>query len=719
MKKLKSFLNKSSVRDMLNSLPVFSIIFSSIFIASIFIITLDPTHYYEGSFLEFSSFFRSYEKEAITFAVFSELETFPYALLPFLTGLSQYMFLHYKKQCYSVFSYPVNRKTIFVNRSAIPFIIIIAATVAIKLIALNENISLVGFSAELFAAWVINVIELLSTALISYTTAITLSILSGRYLEAAFAGLSLHIFPVVLVEFLRTIAQNTLYGGYQRSVTDEIYHFLYDIYPFSQNNLSMVSVSENINFRENLTNPTFISSVIYILLCVIILLLTKYFFINFYKPEKCGFKGTSKIINFLIALTPVTYAGAVVLSLLEGIFAYRYIPLQYLPLVFVIVILTMILSSIVISVVINFTPKKLKSGVAPAVALSVILVVFGGICVSDLFGTYNKLPEKDNIEEVYLSVSNDSYEVANVFTESGVLNGYLYSFTSSDDIDLCLDIYKSAIENRTETVDYSVDITFWLKNGSSITRTFACTNAKTVALSTKLWDSDSFRESTKKAIFPEKYCLNGKGEKATCDYDECKVLITSPYNASTKLTVSKEQFDSLRTAVAEDIKNISSEERHYPTAPQIGNLYFIIALSDAVQTDENYYSRSIHYNIAINGDMVKTIEVLKQTGLYNLFAKKQKVLNAYVMDLKELKEALVPSNTLIKTALPNFNGGKIAKHYLETENLDKLIDESKIDELIKDGQLYYLSFNKDMKVLVIEYENEANDYVVYLLPDEM
>ncbi len=207
MKKLKSFLSKPSVRDIMNALPIFTIVFITVFMIVEVLICLDPTRYKDGIFLGFKEYSAGYMagdepySPLLTFTVIEYYETYLFLIIPFLTGLSQFMFLHNKNSCYSLFSFPVSKKTVFNNRVTLPFAAFVVITLVIKLIALDQNIMLYGFSVKLLLYWFSHIFRLLSIALLGYATAVVFSILCGKTLEAAIAGVSLHLFPWALYLF--------------------------------------------------------------------------------------------------------------------------------------------------------------------------------------------------------------------------------------------------------------------------------------------------------------------------------------------------------------------------------------------------------------------------------------------------------------------------------------------------------------------------------------
>ncbi len=711
MKKSKSYLSKPSTKDLANSLPLYSIIFIIGFIFFLAIFTLEPSNVSDGKFLGFSSYSRSLNNEWLTFTVANvEYENSLFMLLPFLLGLSQFMFLHYKNKSYSTFSFPLSRKTIFNNRVVLPFVLIVIATLIIKIIALDQNVMIFGFSFRLFLYWIIHIFRILSVALLSYSTAIVFSILCGRYLEAAIAGLSLHLFPMVFILFVGKVTETTLYGVSGSVAFASADEFFRSGYVFASDSLCQFNCYKGIGTFYLFDYISTYIPLLYIAISIVALVIIKRYFVKSYKAEICGFKGVSKLANFIICLTPVTFAGFYAISITyHQIFVIP--PRKLLPVVYIASILVMLLVAYICGLLIHFSFKKAKGTLISGVAMSVVLILFSVFFATDMFGIFNKLPEEDEIKEIML-VPSDRNEAS---TNMGILNGPVYKLNSPEDIRKCLEFNEAIIKNRRENVGQSVGVYFELKNGEMVHRTYHYLDTASSKASLEMWNTDAVKADIEKQLFPDNY-LTENGKKVNCNYEESRVVMFSQYHARTTNKLDKAQLDFLRTAVLKDNRNLSVNDKYFPNSQYLGTLNFTIHLNEAAEINAGYATTVTYYNTPVYENSTETIKALKQLKLYDKLFKEQKILNAYIVDLNVLRNEIKKSEYISAPNPIYYDAGMVAKSQIDLSICDQILDPNKIDSLISESQRYYYTESSDMDALLMEYEQNTDDYIIYFLP---
>ncbi len=725
MKKSKSFLNKPSVKDLGNSVPLFSIIFVAFFVGMVTYLTLNPSNVHEGVFLAFRDYAKSLNNEWGTFTAIEDYGTIVYVLLPFLLGLSQFMFLHYKKKCYSVLSFPVSRKTIFNNRVVFPFILIPIAIVIIKFIALSQNIAIFGFSFELMFFWFEHILRILSITLLSYTTTIVFSILCGRYLEAAAAGFSFLTLPLAVIKIVSYIWEEAFFGleTCPSSLSSSlILEYISVFSPYCGNSFVMHNA---LSFKEKIDVPLIVISLLCIILSVVALILIRHYFINGYKAENSGFKGVSKIANFIICFTLATLAACYVMgAVMSGFLKVRQI--KTLPIFYLSGILTALIVAYIIGIIIHFSPKKALKSLVSGGAVGGGIIVVAVVCAVCGLSVFNKLPSAEDVEEIRFSPSwRIPYEsTENEPVNMGALNGYEYCFTSEKDITLVLELLESALENRDENVGQDMTFCIRTKDGDMIDARFDLSNTVTSKKSLELWETDAVKERIENLLFPEQFPVEPtfEGENPPKEpkikYKESSVTITSLYNVKTKKVLSENDLNKLRDAALKDSLKLTVEEKYFPNSKLYGTVIFSLQLDGLTSLREGYSASNTVCQIPVHENSVNTLKVLKELKLYECLFKKQEIINAYTMDLEELRTFRINEHLFTPPSLwyNADSGNSITKENFETSKANQILDPNKIDQLITDSQKYYYTEGSEMQALIVEYKEPSDTYAIYFLP---
>ncbi len=712
MKKNNNYFSKPDFKDLLNSFSLISGIFVVVFLTVVLILTLPL-----NSLSAFKTYSESMNNEWGLFAINHDYETIPYILFPFLLGLSQFMFLHYKKNCQAVFAFPVRRKTIFNNRIILPFALMLLGATIIKTVALAQNIEIFCYSTELLILWLINLFRLFSMALFTYSTAVVFAILCGRFFEAAVAGYSFLFIPLSLYLLGFETARNTLYGYAESDVM--FFDLFTQISIFNLDSLGNFNCYGGFNLELSLKNPLFYVSIFYVAFSVIALISVKRYFIKKYKPENSGFRGVSKIANFIICISPACFAGYYACAIFaryvfDGPKSSKIVP------IYIITLLVIILFCLICTFFIHLSVKKIKGAITPLISLSLVVIILAGVYSSDIFGTYNKIPSAEKIQRIQINPPQPTY---NVLPQSDSVNmGILknltfYTFNTPEDIEKCLDFYKVITENRDEETGYDIDILFLLKGENDfITRKFDFTDKEVVKAALKLWDTDAVKDSVTREFFPEGYPVE-TGQEIKCKYYDSSITIHSLYTARTVEKLEKEDFDALRKAVLKDTLNLSVEERYFPDTDYLGSIDFTITLDGYADLGNNQHGFISSPSTPVNENMTETIKVLKEIGLYESLFKKEEIVCAYTINVTELDKMIHFSMGENYPCPLYYIAGEFQKSKLDLSLCNQLTDKEKVTELIKNSQRFYLTGEKEMTALVVSYKNDTDNYSVYFLPE--
>ncbi len=641
MKKSRKFSNNAiALKDLQNSISSITVVVFIVFLIASFLLVLAPEIGMGGKIIfgiESDILKSSYTSEAkvteyTTVFAKSEYEIFAFMILPFMASISQFAFLHQKESCYTVLSFPVKRRRIYLNRMLLPLVLILLITVIVKFIALNVNLEVIPNNAFVTKAWLIHMSVVLRLISASYTVGVASSILCGKTSEAVFAGASIVFLIPASIQFIMNVIKTTLYGYEYSQVLDDISVFAGPTAFYSASRISEYTFDFSYN---DTIYQIVIPSVVWVVVSVALLIGFAFFFQKKYKPENSSMKGTNKAVLFICCFTAPIYVAYVINQIIHGRFYGTFT--QKLGIIALIIsVIGALVASIICSFTVNFSFRKIKTALLSGAGIGAVALVTLIICATGVFGTYNYVPEFAEIENMQISVPFDntcrySQGSSTSFLGSyGLNNGEMLHLTSEKDIEIARDIHKSLLENRGEDGAYRVDITYVLKNGKVVQRQYDYVSTETFEKLIKLGDTDYAKEQLKRNILPESF-PNPLNQMLVVAYDRCEVTLSSQFEVNEDISdkLSPEQFDALRNAIYEDNKDKTAKERLMPESDYLGMLHFNIHLG---LEDQSGFSNEFA-SVYIYGDMVNTLKVMEEAGIKDLlYAKNEAFTRAYIVD---------------------------------------------------------------------------------------
>ncbi len=747
MKKSNQFSNKLiAKKDLINSISAISAFLIIIFGIIMFLLVLSPEQDVNGK-IRFFIEQRMMCSSAETYHFCSEMENvLLFAIIGGLAlGISQFEFLHRKKYCNTLLSFGIKRNRVFWNRLIIPLVLAIICIILPYAIALKFNIEAFGFRSNMFPWFFFELIRVIRVFFVSYTVSIIACVFTGRTVEAIAGAISIALLPVATATLTDMVFDLALFG-YSGTFYSQSADILMKADPIF---ISSLVHSRGLDFtysiNTNLDTDSFIQiifSIAWITISFVVIALVKSYFSKKFKPEKSGFKGISKGMTILISLTAPLFVSALAIEWFRGEFA----PIISDSIVFLVIGISVVLgfvASIVCGLTIHFTHKKLKASLIGGFALicTIGIVLVSGI--TGIFGTYHNTPKAEEITKIEVKAPfheflPDIYSYNADFTQQ-----YMYDthtalvITDKDDIEAILKLHKTVSEREENATTSSFDLTYTLKDGSTLTREYKYPGEEATKQLLKLWDTKATKEMYKNFLFPK---LNGPENlnytltSTTLHYehpyimdykDEDAYLLITTRDRETKSVldeISEADFIKLKNAIYKDICKLNSSEWFSPEETQVGTLTFAFA------SYQKFNNSSGGVNFYINSDMTNTIKVLKDIGLYKHFECEQEIEKVLVADIKDYisweNSALAINKKDVSIHQPYFtymhNGwSHVCFDNYESGNymppVKEVTDKIQINSLTEKGYIAYNILNNG-KIVFVKYTDGS--YSSYVIPYE-
>ncbi len=689
MKKLKEFSSKQSVRknDLINSISTALVIALVIFSISFFVNSVGLIYVSGGEIT--SGLHKAIDFESFQFAQ-GYSEEFIVCAVPFVIGFIQFFFLTNKERCYNMLSLPIKRKSLFNNRYFIPLLIMLSVILITKVITLFVNIDVIGYSNDLAAALIYNLTACIQLCFTSYTISVLSCVFCNKLSEAVLFGISVQLSFFYTITAIIDVIAYTLRGMAYKSI-DELFVIR--------------------NFAEPLTNDTgsyqselyaldrpYLSLIFWLAVTVIALVLIKKYFEKSFKPEKCGMLAVNNVSIFYIS-----YTAATAVSLNVGILCNPVVYFDDLSNSRFIILAVSVITSLVVSVVAGLlltrSLKKIKIPVLGGVASSAVFLLTAFICLTGIFGEFNKVPKAEDVLKVELTfpfgyVLGDS-QVTDLLYDSkeGIIaNEMNVVFTDIDDIKHCIEAHKLIVSDDSHKVyDYGC-FTYTMKDGTTVSRDYAYISSKAAGEYLNLWDSDAVKEKYHQYIFPDK----GDWE---LDMHGTYIEMTSKYEHTMVLTecISKSDIDVIRNAYIRDIESFSANDWFNSDSEFLG----VIEMSPVVVNRITNESAMVDFSceMPIKANMVNTISALKELGLYDFLLQKQEIEWARIGDYRQVSEC-------INSELPYeyyFEDVYLDNMYYEDLPLTDITDKDELELLINKAQAYSVTEEND-NILIVKYK---------------
>ena len=396
-----------------------------------------------------------------------------------MTAAKSFYFLLSKKQVNVYLSLGVTRTRMFVNRLVSGAITLFVSVFVPFTSIYLMNVAELGATAQMTNIYLYIVLSLFVASMAGFAISSFAISVSGNIFESAIT--------MGTVSFLPTLIVNLFIGAKEQMLKGYVYDYNeYSITPFlspfsfinnSDPNVisgdySPVNINQVVmNFnkqnlvkgeipKEYLLDWYFVIPVIIWAVVVVAFIALAFVLFNKRKAENANSLGKfaiSRIINGAFAVTIACFFCV-------GVLYYELMTVG-------VTLLAVALSFVAYFVLQLILTRKLKKSLKSLSACAVFMVLFVGLVTfmeTGYFGTYNKLPEKENIKSVSLLVPVDfSYNYP-------MVGGRYVVSTNTDDISMAMSLFD---EVKKDDGDYAfgihtVTFEFTTKDGETILREF-------------------------------------------------------------------------------------------------------------------------------------------------------------------------------------------------------------------------------------------------------
>lgn len=412
-----------------------------------------------------------------------------------MTATQSFKFILSKKQVNVYFSLGLTRTSIFLNRllaSAVTLLLSVFIPITVIFCA---NIACLGISAELVKVYLFFMISLFVCGMVGFSIASFGISVSGSVFESSFASLAISFISTIITVLISELKTNFLKGYVMNYSTESIADFFSPwtfVKPtatksfFYEDAENFVTVDKLIHGyqRELLTNgklpeacqadSTFFLPVIIWLGVAILILGAALFLFNRRKAENSNSIGKFAVSRVIIGST------------LFGISLY--IGLTIFDAKIVGVIIVPCIAAVVYFLTQLLLTRKIKDtlkSMSACAILEAVFILFLITCSTGCFGLYNKLPEKEDIKSVSLSITGIDF-VSNIPIYD---DGYVES-TNPKDIDMTVELFEK-IKNDSGKDGENITVLYFTvtdKDGEKMQRAF------------KVWDRALYAEYLQKTV---------------------------------------------------------------------------------------------------------------------------------------------------------------------------------------------------------------------------
>lgn len=352
------------------------------------------------------------------------------------------------------------------------------------------------------------------------------------------------------------------------------------------------------------------------------------------RAEISGFIGINKPLNtictFLLAFTGMcAVADALItLSNFSPVWAYVIGAIVFL---FIYLLIDLILIR-------NFRSflrglKKLPLHAA-AVALLFLLFAVG------FHGYETRVPDVDQIQTAYISNTANYNLYGNMFHSNGGFSAYddgtlmfgerslLGGFTSTEDKTLIHDLHQKLIDGKKQDgkLPARIVVAYQTESGAILTRIYNYATPDTLADTLQVHTSQWARDAVEQAFFatpakepsrPDYGDMSLENTSNTyVQYENARVsLVNRTLDQYTPLSLTREQFDTLKRAVVQDLNAQTVQQRFFPKLPILGFVRF----ASPDNQDSEFITINSNGIVPITTDMKQTLGYLQTHGWKEAF----------------------------------------------------------------------------------------------------
>lgn len=483
-KSLKNNVNFNDFkRSLKGSLPFPAIAFAVLIVFAVFSVvgyfyntTRQPGTPYDVVYIFFDS-------SSLFYSAFELLQV-GMVLCGMMTAAKSFYFLLSKKQVNVYLSLGVTRTRMFINRLVSGAVTLFTSVFVPFTIIYLMNVAELGANTQMTNVYVYIVLSLFVASMVGFAISSFAIMVTGNIFESAITMGTASFLPTLVV-MLFTGAKEEMLKGYvygydENSITPFLspFSFIHNkhinqvIMSFDKQNLVKGEIPKEYLLNRDYVIPVIIWAVVAVALTVLAFVL-----INKRKAENANSLGKfaiSRTINGAFAVT-------IVCAFCVGVLYYELKTVG-------VTLLAVGLSFVAYFVLQLILTRKLKKSLKSLSACAVFMVLFVGLVAfmeTGYFGSYNKLPEKENIKSVSLTVPVD-------FSYNGIWVGGRYVVsTNSDDISMAMSLFDEVKKEDGDYASFGVNTAtfeFITKDGETIMRAF------------DIWSPDLYNEYMKTVV---------------------------------------------------------------------------------------------------------------------------------------------------------------------------------------------------------------------------
>ncbi len=544
-----------------------------------------------------------------------------------LTGVFLFRFMAAKKTVNVYYSLGIRRRSLFLAKYAAGALMLAVSTVIPLLVSAFTSIHYLGSSPELWRAVLYYMLALYLLAMICMTVTAAVFSAVGTVLEGLGFSAVILLLPTILIYCINVLMTVVLWGNpytcngyyagegeayiYMQSLTSRTKSYNPVFFADgTMNNIAAMSADGKTNpliYTEQaaFTAPNFWAllpwiAVIAVCLGVALLVFQRR------KAEICGFLGRSRALNFIIELT-------LGFGVFTAAISFLYDRLNHALAVLIAAILYLVVY-VIVEAILTRSGKLLVRGLWKLpIHLAVALLAYG-IFAGGLFGYVSRIPETEQIKEVYIdadfdpSVYNIDPDISPYMDNFAGINslgsGRLGAFTTPKDKEQVTRLHQLLIDsrkkqNQPDRTSCSIAIRYVLTDGSSLMRNYDITTNDTLYETLRLYETDWSRERMRQTIsadpampeLPEEideggavsvsadeiimeYAYYGEmPENSEYGYETGSVCLSNGVT-DMELTLTREQHAALKEALIADVTAQTAQQRFRPEKPADYTLIF-------------------------------------------------------------------------------------------------------------------------------------------------
>lgn len=609
-----------------------------------------------------------------------------------------------------------------------------------------------GFTFALFKAFNYYAFKLILTAVTAYTVTSAVFAAVGTTFETAIFSSIILFIPDIFLFSIQSLmgrflygnpfgnefsyANTTYYGNYNPIISSSSlpskFSFLSPVF-WGKEQLNELALAKKENAKElaPVIHPDLTPALVWIGICIAVFYLAVLLF-NRRKAEICGFIGTNRYLNSTVSLLAAFSAFCILTSMFDEIVTGIIVSAAAFTVVH------LLLEIIVLRDLKKFAKGLYKLPIGIAVSVAIVFIFNSG-----LFGFSSKVPEIEDIKSVAVTYAGTNNEYG-LFSDQNYKwqwqavgyyefgNSLVGEFKTERDINAVTDVHKSIVETQASdrTVENEIQFVYTLKDGSTLKRSFAAVSPESYRKLLMLEDSDFYTEALINYFKGEIKEYTDRVQDDEYYYAQAQMTLRNAsvvklynkyLNKEFVVTLSRTDKDKLIKAIYTDLLERSVQEKYYPAEtpvcfiniPSMNEIPSSNDISEkypaATSVTQSDYSAKYaddfcsaspwnpNFTTHITTDMVNTIQVLKDMGLYEKLTTPTEFVSAQVFNAQDVYNFLA-TDYYLTTGFSKFyiakfsaskapNGREWSNYENQIENIDASVtttitDKNKISQLL-------------------------------------